>query len=79
MNILILGWRDPKHPLAGGAEQVVHEHAKGWIEVGNRATLFSSRFKGSLKEETLDGVEIVRGGFPYFVGWLGGFFFYLKN
>ena len=79
MNILILGWRDPKHPLAGGAEQVVHEHAKGWIEVGNSVTLFSSRFKGSLKEETLDGVEIVRGGFQYLVVQLAAFIYYLKN
>jgi len=34
MNILVFSWRDPKHPTAGGAEQVMHEHMKGWIAAG---------------------------------------------
>lgn len=63
MNILVFSWRDPKHPMAGGAEQVMHEHMKGWIKAGNKVTLFASRIKGySKKEETLDGVKIIRMG-----------------
>ena len=79
MNILIFGWRDPRHPLAGGAEQVVHEHAKGWIEAGHEVTLFSSRFDGSPKEEILDGVKIIRGGYQYLGVQIAAFFFYLKS
>lgn len=79
MNILIFGWRDTRHPLAGGAEQVVHEHAKGWIEAGHEVTLFSSRFIGSPKEEILDGVKIIRGGYQYLGVQIAAFFFYLKN
>lgn len=80
MNILIFSWRDPKHPLSGGAEQVIHEHAKGWIEAGHTVTLFSSRFEGSLKEEEIDQVKVVRGGHQYHLGvQVAGFFYYLTN
>jgi len=46
MNILVFSWRDPKHPLAGGAEQVMHEHMKGWVGAGHKVTLFTSHFSG---------------------------------
>jgi glycosyltransferase involved in cell wall biosynthesis len=61
MNILVLSWRDPNHPMSGGAEQVMHEHMKGWVDNGHSVTLFASSFKGT-NEETLDGVHIVRQG-----------------
>ncbi len=79
MNILIFSWRDPKHPLAGGAEQVMHEHSKGWIAAGHKVALFSSRFKGSLKNENLDGVQIIRRGHQYLGVQLAGLSHYLKN
>lgn len=79
MNILVLSWRDPKHPLAGGAEQVMHEHMKGWIAAGHKVTLFSSRFAGSVESETLDGVKIIRGGYQYLGVQWAGFLYYLKN
>ncbi len=62
MNILCFSWRDPKHPLAGGAEQVMHEHMKGWVEAGHEVTLFSSSFKGAKRSETIDGIQIIRHG-----------------
>lgn len=79
MRILILGWRDPRHPLAGGAEQSVLEHTKGWISAGNKVTWFSSRFRGSLKKENIEGVEIERGGSQFLGVQLAAFFYYLKN
>ena len=78
MNILVLSWRDPKHPLAGGAEQVVHEHLKGWIKAGHKVTLFSSSINNLPKCEILDGVEIVRSGYQYLGVQIAGFFYYLK-
>ncbi len=62
MKILVFSWRDPRHPLAGGAEQVMHEHMKGWLSQGHTVTLFSSQFPGSKKTETIDGVKILRSG-----------------
>jgi glycosyltransferase involved in cell wall biosynthesis len=79
MNILVLSWRDIKHPRAGGAEQVVHEHAKGWVGAGNSVTHFSSRFEGSVKEENIDGVEFIRGGYEYLGVQLSAFVYYLAN
>lgn len=79
MNILILSWRDPRHPLAGGAEQSVWEHAKGWQKAGHRITWFASRFKGSPPEETVDSIEIVRGGCQYGGVQLAACRYYFKN
>lgn len=79
MNILVFSWRDTKHPLAGGAEQVMHEHMRGWIAAGHQVTLFSSKLKNAPVEETIEGVHIVRQGNQYFGVQIAGFFYYLKN
>lgn len=80
MRILVFSWRDPKHPLAGGAEQVMHEHMKGWVAHDHKVTLFTSRFERSLKEEYIDNIKIIRRGNQYHLGvQLAGFFYYLKN
>lgn len=79
MNILVFSWRDPKHPLAGGAEQSVLEHAKGWLDAGHNVTWFSSRFKGSRGSEVIDGVKIVRRGNQYLFVQIAAFFYYFKN
>ncbi len=77
MNILVFSWRDPKHPLAGGAEQVMHEHMKGWIEAGSKVTLFSSYFKGAKPEENLDGITIIRRGYELLGVQIAAFIWYV--
>jgi glycosyltransferase involved in cell wall biosynthesis len=79
MNILVFSWRDPKHPLAGGAEQSMHEHMKGWVQAGHSVSLFASRVIGLKNEEYLDGVRIIRKSFQYIGVQIAGFLFYLKN
>lgn len=79
MRILVFSWRDPKHPLAGGAEQVMHEHMKGWIAAGHSVTLFSSKTPGLKSKEIIDGVEIRRRGYQYLGVQIAGFLYYLKN
>ncbi|MFC1625805.1 hypothetical protein ACFL1Q_02105 [Patescibacteria group bacterium] len=79
MNILILSWRDPKHPLAGGAEQVMHQHMKGWVKVGHDVTLFSSKCKNLHNSESFEGVKIIRKGYQYLGVQIAGLFYYLKN
>lgn len=79
MNILVFSWRDPKHPLAGGAEQSMHEHMKGWVKMGHSVTLLSSYLNGLQREEIVDGVKIVRQGHQYLGVQIAGFFYYLKN
>ncbi len=79
MRVLLFSWRDPKHPKAGGAEQVVHEHCKGWIKKGHQVTLFASKTGNLPQTENLDGVEIIRSGNQYVGVQIAGFLFYLKN
>lgn len=62
MKILIFSWRGPKHPHAGGAEIVTHEHAKAWIKAGHQVSLFTSFFPGAKSWEVIDGVNIIRKG-----------------
>lgn len=79
MRILVFSWRDIKHPLAGGAEQVMHEHAKGWVGAGHSVTHFSSEFPRSKKEEKIDGINLVRNGYQYIGVQISGFFYYLNH
>lgn len=79
MNILVFSWRDPKHPLAGGAEQVMHEHMKGWISAGHKVTLYSSKIRGVAREEYLDGVKIIRGGNQYLGVQIAAFIYYMMH
>lgn len=86
MRILILNWRDIKHPLVGGAERMLYEMAKRWVSWGNQVTWFASDFKPHPPEadrrvnvnETLEGIQFIRRGNSYTVH-LHAFFYYLKN
>lgn len=64
MKILILNWRDIEHPSSGGAEILTHELAKRWVQRGLEVVQFSSFFSGAKKNETIDGVKIIRRGHP---------------
>lgn len=80
LNILILSWRGPGHPNAGGAEISSHEHAKGWVREGHKVTLFTSFFSGAKKEEIVDGVQIKRQGFEVFgVQLKAAWWYFLKK
>lgn len=84
MRILVFSWRGPKHPTAGGAEQVMHEHMKGWVKAGHSVTLFTSRIRNkdhsySKSKETIDGVRIIRKSCQYLGVQFFGFIYYLRN
>lgn len=79
MRILIFSWRDPKHPLAGGAEQVMFEHAKGWVKAGHKVTHFSSEIDGVVNEEDIEGVKFIRDGSQYLIVQFKAFLFYQKH
>lgn len=65
MRILILNWRDPSHPYAGGAEKSILEHAKYWLKKGADVTWYSSSFESSKKQEIINGIKIIRVGSHY--------------
>jgi len=79
MNILILSWRAPGHPNAGGAEQVSFEHAKAWVKAGHDVTWFTSNYKNAKKEETLEGIRIIRRGRQFIDVQFRALFWYLFN
>lgn len=76
MNILILSWRGPDHPQAGGAEQVIWQHAKGWVNSGHLVTLLTATYKQCKLDETRDGIRIKRWGDQFIGVRLAAFFWY---
>lgn len=62
MKILVFNWQDIKNPLGGGAEVHLHEIVKRIAAQGHSVTLFCSSFAGAPKEETVDGIRVIRGG-----------------
>jgi glycosyltransferase involved in cell wall biosynthesis len=62
MRFLMLNWRDPKNPLTGGAERVTLAHLAALVERGHEVYWYSNDFPGGAREETLNGIHIVRGG-----------------
>lgn len=73
MKILILNWRDVEHPLAGGAEFSLLQHAQYWRRQGADITWFASSFERASALEQQDGIKVMRHGSHYtvhFWAWL---------
>lgn len=62
MRFLMLNWRDPKNPLAGGAERVTHGYLEALRARGHEVVWFTFAFPGGAPEEDLGGIRIVRAG-----------------
>ena len=91
-SVLILNWRCPKNPKAGGAEKVTLKHASYWVEKGFEVTWLAGNFaaekeenassKGSVlkapREEIIQGVKIIRYGNPYTVYLLAPFLYWFR-
>ena len=64
----MLNWRDPRNPLAGGAERVTHAYLRGLVERGHEVAWFANAFPECAPTETIDGITVVRGG-GRFTAW----------
>ncbi len=62
LRLLVLNWRDPEHPRAGGAEFYTHAMARRWVAAGDQVEWFSAGYPGGAAEQELDGVRVVRQG-----------------
>lgn len=62
MRFLMLNWRDPKNPLAGGAERVTEGYLAALQQRGHEVFWFANAFPGAPAEEEIRGIRIVRGG-----------------
>ncbi|MGO4186241.1 glycosyltransferase family 4 protein [Pseudarthrobacter sp. TAF60_1] len=68
-HVLVLNWRDINHSQAGGAEQFMHQISKRWVAAGVHVTWLTSRDMHQAPTDTIDGVDIVRGGGPLTLYW----------
>jgi glycosyltransferase involved in cell wall biosynthesis len=66
LNILVLNWQDITNPLAGGAEVHLHEVFERLAARGHQVTLFCHYFDGAAKEESRNGIRIIRQGGRFF-------------
>jgi glycosyltransferase involved in cell wall biosynthesis len=64
LDILVLNWRDERHPRAGGAEVLTHGHGRQLVERGHQVTMFVGAVEGAPQEENVDGVRVIRRGGP---------------
>ena len=61
-SVLLLCWRDTGHPQGGGSEAYLQRIGAQLAAGGVRVTLRTARYPGAARRETLDGVQISRGG-----------------
>jgi glycosyltransferase involved in cell wall biosynthesis len=61
-RILVLNWRDVRHPQAGGAEQYMHEIAARWVQAGVGVTWYTARGAGQRSRDRIDGIHVLRAG-----------------
>lgn len=62
VRFLMLNWRDPRNPLAGGAERVSLAYLSALARRGHEVSWFANSFPGARPQEEMDGIQIVRGG-----------------
>lgn len=60
MRILVVEFRDRTHPEAGGAEVILHEVYGRLARRGHAVDYLCSAYAGAAREETLDGMRVVR-------------------
>jgi glycosyltransferase involved in cell wall biosynthesis len=67
MRLLVVNWRDPKHPLSGGAETHIHNIATRLVRVYGHEVLFvSNSADGRIPSyEEYDGIRFIRFGNEY--------------
>ncbi len=62
LRLLLVNWRDPRNPAAGGAEVHLHEVARRLAAEGFACFQVSHAFAGAPAEEVIDGVRVLRRG-----------------
>jgi glycosyltransferase involved in cell wall biosynthesis len=62
MRFLMLNWRDPKNPKAGGAERVTLAYWAALGQRGHEVFWYANEFPGCLPQEVIQGVQVTRGG-----------------
>lgn len=61
-SLLVLNWRDARHPQGGGSEVFVEEVGRRLAASGRRVTIFCAAHGNAPREEVRDGVRYLRRG-----------------
>ncbi len=69
MNVLVLNWRDIKHPEAGGAEVHFQQIFSRFVKNGHSVVLLTTRFPGSDRYDIQDGITVYRWAHTYIFNW----------
>jgi glycosyltransferase involved in cell wall biosynthesis len=72
MRMLVVNWRCPKNPLAGGAEVYLQEIFSRLVNRGHHITLLSERFPGSEPEDVIEGIRVIRAGGKFTFNFTAG-------
>lgn len=62
MRFLMLNWRDPRNPSAGGAERVSRRYLRALQERGHEVAWFANQFPGGASCEEVGEIPVHRGG-----------------
>jgi glycosyltransferase involved in cell wall biosynthesis len=69
-TVLLVNWRDTRHPEGGGSERYVERMAEGLARRGYRVTVQCAAHENAPADEVVDGVRFRRRGGRYTVyGW----------
>lgn len=69
LRVLVLNWRCPTNPRAGGAESVTYELCRRLVGLGHSVEWFGASYPGARTEEVIDGIQVVRRGKQWSVHW----------
>lgn len=61
----VISYRDIRHPEFGGAEVIMYEIFRRFVKEGHRVTFITGHWPGAPERETIEGLEILRGGNQY--------------
>lgn len=65
LEILVVSYRDIRHPEMGGAEVIIHEIYRRLAGRGHKVTFLTGAWPGASRRDTIDGMEVVRAGSTY--------------
>ena len=72
MRMLVVNWRCPRNPLAGGAEVYLQEIFSRLVSRGHHVILLSERFAGSEPEDMIEGIRVIRAGGKFTFNFTAG-------
>ncbi len=62
LTVVLVNWRDSRHPEGGGSEHYVERMAEGLARRGHRVTILCAAHRGAPADEIVDGVHYRRRG-----------------